>query len=83
MSFLRFHKYIELYCNILPLMVIYPTIIGIDTGINANNRKPDEKAFEKYSNMIGYTSLGIITGITYPISYPLFGCYVLYKNIAT
>ena len=24
-----------------------------------------------YTNLIGYTSLGIITGITYPISFPL------------
>jgi hypothetical protein len=30
--------------------------------------------------MVGYTSIGIITGICYPITYPLFGCYVLYKK---
>ena len=37
-------------------------------------------SFERYSNMIGYTSIGILTGITYPISYPLFGLYVIYRN---
>ena len=40
----------------------------------------DIKPIDTYSNIIGFTSIGIITGITYPISFPLCGCYVLYKN---
>ena len=35
MSFLR------LYFNALPMMCIYSTVIGIDTGLYANKRKPD------------------------------------------
>jgi hypothetical protein len=34
---------------------------------------------ETFSKTIGYTSLVIITGVTYPISYPLLGGYYLYK----
>ena len=92
MSFIRFQKYRELYFTALPLMTIYSTIIGINAGMIANIRKYDDFPFKNYSNsientnligysnLIGYTSIGIITGITYPISYPLFGGYVLYKN---
>jgi|688.fasta_scaffold1882907_1 hypothetical protein len=80
MSFLRFSKYKELYITMLPLMTIYPTIVGINVGIALNNRNPSDKLINPYSNIIGYTSIGIITGLTYPISYPLFACYVLYNN---
>jgi hypothetical protein len=80
MSFLRFLKYKELYIYPLPIITLYSTILGIDTGINKNKRNPEINSIDIYSNLIGYTGLGIITGITYPISYPLFGCYVLYKN---
>ena len=71
----------KLYINALPLMTIYPTVVGITIGIESNKRKKDEgNSLDMYSTLIGYTSLGIITGITYPISYPLCGCYILYKN---
>lgn len=81
MSFLRFQKYKDLYITMLPLMTIYPTIVGINVGIALNNRNPADKLINPYANVIGYTSIGIITGLTYPISYPLFASYVLYKNI--
>jgi hypothetical protein len=80
MSFLRLVKYKEPYVTLLPLMTIYSTILGINVGMMKNTRNNDAHSFEMYSNFIGYTGLGIITGITYPISYPLFGCYVLYNN---
>ena len=75
----------KLYITLLPYMSVYSTIVGINTGINANanTRQPDSNTLlhgREYSNIIGYTGIGIITGITYPISFPLFGCWVLYKN---
>jgi len=81
MSLARLYKYKELYITLMPLMSIYSIVIGIDTGVYVNNKiKSDQTFNDRYSNLIGYTSIGIITGITYPISYPLLGCYVLYKN---
>ena len=80
MSFLRFQKYKDLYITALPLMTIYPTIVGINVGITLNKRDSFDNFIHPYSNVIGYTSIGIITGLTYPLSYPLFACYVLYKN---
>ena len=86
----------KLYIKALPLMTIYSTLVGISIGIEANgietnrietnriidtnNKKKTDNSLHTYSTLIGYTGLGIITGITYPISYPLCGSYVLYKN---
>lgn len=68
------------YITILPLPAIFSTIVGIDIGCGANRWNANENSINQYSNVIGYTCLGILTGITYPISYPLFGAYVLYKK---
>lgn len=68
------------YMTILPLPAIFSTFIGIDIGLTVNRYNSNENSINQYSNVIGYTSLGIFTGITYPISYPLLGAYVLYKN---
>ena len=85
----RLYKYIELYIKILPIPAIYSTLVGTDIGIeqyrhNINKKNKDDNCdisnIDIYSNLIGYTSIGIITGITYPISFPLLGYYVLYKK---
>jgi hypothetical protein len=80
MSFIRLQNYKQLYATFLPVMTLYSTILGIDTGFTKNRKEPNGSFNDSYSNLIGYTSIGIVTGITYPISFPLLGCYVLYKN---
>ena len=70
----------SLYIHTIPFITLYSTVIAIDTGASINRNKSNTTSFDTYSNLIGYTSLGIMTGITYPISYPAFGCYVLYKT---
>ena len=77
MNLMRLQKY---YLTFLPLMVVYPTIVGLDTGISANKINPTNSSINKYSNMIGYTCIGIITGLTYPISYPWFAYYVFTRK---
>ena len=69
-----------LYISTMPFITLYSTFVGIKSGISINTRLPNSTLFDTYSHLIGYTSLGIITGVTYPISYPAFGVYVLYKN---
>jgi hypothetical protein len=66
---MSFHKYKQLYYTVLPLFSIYSTVIGIEAGVNANKREPE-----------GTSSLGLLAGITYPISFPICGGYVLYKK---
>jgi hypothetical protein len=77
---MSFHKYKQLYYTVLPLFSIYSTVIGIEAGVNANKREPEGTSINRYANVIGYTSLGLLAGITYPISFPICGGYVLYKK---
>jgi len=69
-----------LYTKTMPFITIYSTLVGINIGASVNTRPLNNEPFTKYSQLIGYTSLGIVTGLTYPISYPAFGIYVLYNN---
>ena len=80
MNIQRLTKYKELYKTVLPIPFVFATYTGIDIGIKLDQRNLDDNFINSYSKLIGYTSIGIITGITYPISYPLFACYVLYKT---
>ena len=80
MNIIRLTKYKELYKTVLPIPFMFATYIGIDTGVTVNRRKSHENFLNSYSDLIGYTTIGIITGITYPVSYPLLACYVLYKT---
>jgi hypothetical protein len=81
MSLSRLYKYKELYTTPLPFITFFSTFIGFNAGFEVNNRlMSDRKSMDIYSNVIGFTAIGIITGVTYPISFPLFGYYVLHKN---
>lgn len=80
MNIQRLTKYKELYRTVLPIPFLYATYMGIDAGVTVNRRKSDDNFINSYSDLIGYTTIGIVTGLTYPVSYPLLACYVLYKN---
>ena len=69
----------RMYTELLPIMLIPSTLSGFVTGIHANSSK-DLSSVRMFTNWIGYTSIGIMTGITYPVSFPLLAGYVLYKN---
>ena len=75
-----FNAFIKFYGYTMPFITVFSTVLGIDIGFSKNKIMLARTPFDKYANVIGYTSLGIITGITYPISYPAFALYVLYKN---
>ena len=73
------------YFKSLPSITAFSSTCGLLTGVYANGingnklEKENEKVISVYTNLVGYTSLGIITGITYPISFPLFA-YLSLKN---
>ena len=69
----------------MPNMVIFSATAGLLTGIyangiNKNNKIENEMVINVYTKLIGYTSLGILTGVTYPISFPLFTYYALKQD---
>ena len=89
MNFLKSCR--QIYTTFLPGMSIFSTVIGINTGITAN--KQDEmmellttrfttptSSCTPFATIIGYTTLGMATGITWPISYPLCASYILFKK---
>ena len=70
----------KLYITGLPVVSFFSTFMGISTGFLANDRRFESTPFDRYANIIGYTSLGVFTGVTYPLSFPLLGGYVLRKG---
>jgi hypothetical protein len=71
-------KYKNIYFELLLVYFPSSTFIGIITGLSS--LRQIEHPMDKFINIIGYSTLGMVTGITYPISYPLLGAYVLYKT---
>ena len=80
MTFSRFSYYKHIYIELLPIFVPTTTFIGFIGGLVY--QQPAVKPLDYFINTIGHTTIGIITGLTYPISYPLIGAYVLCKHVA-
>lgn len=75
----RYHRFKEIYFELLPVFFSSTTVIGIFSNLTINESNTYTSTMELFSKTIGYTSLVIVTGITYPVSYPLLGGYYLYK----
>jgi len=69
--------YKELYFAILPIPLMTSSIYGIINGMTYGIDKKCNN-FEAFSGMIGFTSIGIITGIIYPISFPFLAARMLF-----
>ena len=65
------------YKQLLPIMAIPSSAIGFVTGIHSTTKS---SSMEMFSNWVGYTSIGIMVGIAYPVSFPMLAGYVVYKN---
>lgn len=87
MNFSHFRK---IYLDSLPIVVKFTSSAGLFTGVYANmiinNNKKENSPYQNeittYSNLIGYTTVGMITGVTYPVSFPLLAYYAFYKNVS-
>ena len=73
----NYNKYIQFYNDWLPVFVTTSTVVGVFTGLCTATHYRTKDIFPI---IMGYSSLGLITGITFPISFPLLGGYVLYKH---
>lgn len=80
MSGSRLNMCKNIYIELLPFFVPSTTLFGFVIGLTATPHSHNNKANESFMNVVGYTGIGIITGIFFPITYPLIGGYVLYKN---
>ena len=77
-----FHNCKNMYLKSLPTMVTFSGTTGLLAGFCSygnnsiiNGDKDNRKNL--YAYLIGCTSLGILTGVTYPISFPLCTYYML------
>ena len=78
MSPFRMNQLKFLYFELLPVFGPMPVVLGFFSGLGASTNR--ENPFDLFTNVLGHTTIGIITGILYPISYPLLGARVLYAN---
>ena len=73
-----FHNCKKIYLKGLPTMVSFSGTTGLLTGFGYYKDDSNKNmTLHFYPYMIGYISLGIVTGIGYPISFPLSAYYVL------
>jgi len=70
-----FHNCGKVYLKILPTMVTFSGISGLLTGIGTYNCDIHNINNKKITANV-YTSIGILTGVMYPISFPLCAYYV-------
>ena len=78
MRFLNFNHMKFLYIELLPVFAPMPVFLGFLSGMVVRDSR--DNPLELLFNVIGYTSVGVMTGLMYPVTYPLLGGYVLYKN---
>jgi hypothetical protein len=80
MSGSRLQQFKSIYIELLPIFVPSTTLFGFMIGLSANMSPRETRPTDSFMNVVGYTSIGIITGVFFPITYPFIGGYVLYKN---
>jgi hypothetical protein len=72
------HHLKEIYFDLLPIAFITGSAFGIANGMRFGFEKEDP--IDAFCQTVGHTSIGIITGITYPISFPFLAGYVLLQK---
>jgi len=77
MTLLNLYK--QVYIQTVPGITFATTIIGITSGL-IGVVKFDESPLKHFTTLIGFTSLGTITGILYPITLPMLAGYVIFKK---
>jgi hypothetical protein len=74
----------NIYLTLLPTICTSTLIISTYHGIRHCEWEYHNKTMshlEQFADMIGFLSIGIMTGITYPFSFPCLGAYVIYKKL--
>ena len=73
--------YEDLYCKHLPGFFWLSTSLGFGIGtlLVCSSNKPFHP-LALFMTIVGYTGIGMIIGITYPVSYPLMGGVVWYHS---
>jgi len=84
----RWCKIKNTYFKVLPFVYLPAVNFSICTGLTKEIEKKYKKTDDKASNLdvlsslIGYTTIGIVTAVTYPVSFPFMGIYILFNKNA-
>jgi hypothetical protein len=79
----------KLYNVFTPNFLVFSTSIGFFAGISGeigtllneiNDQKSSASTINSFVNIIGCTSIGIITGYSWPISIPLLSIGAIYNK---
>jgi len=66
-----FNRIFQVYRQSLYGIVPFTAAIGFSSGLVENfNSETKADSLSVFTNMIGYTTLGALTGLTYPITFP-------------
>jgi len=81
---MRFFRFMNttisnIYPEILPGILLPTTILGMITGLTAISDNTSN--IDSFITTIGFTSIGVITGLAFPISFPLLEGYMLYNAL--
>ena len=72
--------YKQAYFALLPIPLTISTIFGIVNAMDYGCKTKDKTQIESFSGMVGFTSIGMITGIMYPISFPMLAGYTVLQR---
>jgi hypothetical protein len=65
------NRLFQIYRRSLYGVVPFTASVGFSSGLVENfNSETKANALSVFTNIIGYTTLGAVTGLTYPITFP-------------
>ena len=71
----------QLYLNHVSNITFFTTGLSFVNSMCGEITSPNHVSSNtRFKNIIGMTAVGIITGVTYPISFPLMGICVMSSN---
>jgi hypothetical protein len=80
------NRIINLYSTTSLIVVPLTTFLGftsnlINLSTSSTSTINNKNTINIFTSTIGYTTIGFITGITFPISFPLIAGYTLKQNL--
>ena len=66
-----------------PTIIISSSSLGLITGLELNHDYKNKMHLTKckqFTNIISCVTIGAVTGITFPVSFPLITTYAIYQN---
>jgi hypothetical protein len=82
-------RFKQLYKELLLPVTCITGWIGFISGLNTNinimdkyniNNIPKKLGFKYFTNIVGHSTLGIITGVTFPVSLPVLTMYTVFSK---